>query len=77
MFLALIDYNIVADIRTNEKGRENLFYADYKFTRGNKGALGHQRWPCTRNNAKCRAAMSTLEIGGVTMMKVLFAEHSH
>lgn len=77
-FSDLIGYNIIADIQTNAKGKENLFYADHKFSRGAKGALGSQRWSCSKaSNTKCRAAMSTLDVGGITMMKVLFGEHSH
>lgn len=76
-----MEYNIVADIRPNNKGGENLFYANHKFNKNNGTTQnGSQRWACVKQGAqaiKCRAAMSTMIRDGVKMMKTLITEHNH
>lgn len=75
--LDLFGYNQPAEIRKSANGRENLYFNDQKFYKQGK-ANPKQRWACTKNQgAKCRAAISTIEIDGVTVMKVLCAEHTH
>lgn len=73
------NYDIVADIQTNVRGLENLFYADKKFTKVQKpSAMGKQRWQCSKVvSRKCRAAMSTMEVNGIMKMKVLVDKHTH
>lgn len=73
------NFDIVADIQSNSKGGENLYYAHNKFSKVQKpNAIGQQRWQCTKaNSKKCRAMMSTMELSGQIMMKVLYAVHSH
>lgn len=59
------------------KGNEIFFYGEHKFTKHSK-YLYKQRWQCTRRSTQlCSAAVSTIDVNGVTMMKVLAAEHSH
>lgn len=71
------EYNIIADIRQNPFGRENLFHNNYKFNKNGKG-VRRQVWQCTKHRTeRCKASASTMEIGGVVMMKVLKAEHTH
>lgn len=79
-FPDLSEYNIVADIRDSLKSLgQHLHYADEKFQKHSKpNADGKQRWQCTRaHSQKCRAAVRTMDVNGVTMMKILMAEHSH
>lgn len=74
------DYEIAADIRMNAKGGENLFHQDKMFSKhGAVNAQDKQRWQCSKRSVKnpCKAATSTMNVNGVVMMKVLFAEHSH
>lgn len=73
------EYVIVADVRVNQKGGENLFYANNKYNKNGKlNGHGQQRWICTKvKSQKCRAAASTMEVNGETMMKILVAEHTH
>lgn len=74
----LSDYNIVADIRLNGEGKENLFHESFKFGKHNKKDCPLTRWTCTKHSKnKCRAVMSTAVINGVRMMKVIRAEHTH
>lgn len=74
----LSEYNQPADIRI-QNGRENLYKDDYKFSKqGKPNAHQNQRWQCSKQSSeKCKGAMSTIEIDGVIMMKVLNAEHTH
>lgn len=73
----IADYNIVADIRPNEFGRQNLHYNGYKLYRHTNGA-STKTWLCTkRTTDKCRASISTVEVDGVVMMKVFHADHTH
>lgn len=73
------EYNIIANIRFNEKGGENLFRNDNKFLKSNKpNQFGQQRWECTKKRSqKCSASASTMDINGVIMLKILVDEHSH
>lgn len=74
------EYNILADIRSNGIGSENLFYNNHKFNKHNKpNKYGQQRWQCTTRvgGQRCRGAASTMEINRAVMMKILIAEHSH
>lgn len=76
-FTALSDYDIVPDIRSMASGRKSLFYDDHKFyAQQNKGKK--TRWLCTRHaTQKCTAIMSTTDVDGKTMMKIVRAEHTH
>lgn len=70
-------YNIVADIRSNKSGRQNLHHANEKFYIHNV-RQNTKQWYCTKRTAeRCRAAISTIDVNGETMMKVLHADHSH
>lgn len=64
-------YNIMADIRKNAKGIENLYHGGHKYYK-----YGDQNWRCTKMS-KCKAKVRTAVINGVTMMKFLEPEHSH
>lgn len=67
----------MADIQTNEFGRENLFYKGFKYYRQMTG-LNKIRWICMKHsNKRCKAAISTMVVNRVPMMRVLNAEHSH
>lgn len=67
-----------ADVRTNEDGRQNLFYNGYKHYQPTKAQNVKQRWVCTSNKGqKCKGSVSTVEIDGITMMKVLNGVHTH
>lgn len=73
-------YDMIADIRKNGNGSENLFYNNHKFNKHNKiNKYGQQRWQCTirADGQRCRGAASTMEMNGTIMMKVVIAEHSH
>lgn len=71
------EYNVVAEIRQNSFGRENLFHNNYKFNKNGKSVM-KQLWLCTKHRSeRCKASASTMEIDGVVMMKVLKAEHTH
>lgn len=77
-FLDTFEYDTVADVRSNGKNGENLFYANAKYNKVNKlNAHGQQRWQCSKRTNKCRAACSTMDVNGTMMMKVLVAEHNH
>lgn len=70
----------MADVQDNHNGSgQHLYYGNEKFQKhGKLSANGMQRWQCTKaHSQKCRAAMSTVEVNGVTMMKILANEHSH
>lgn len=72
-----IEFNIVADLRKNASGGENLFHNGFKYTKYGKG-VRTQHWRCSRSFGKgCRATATTMEINGVIMMKVLHADHTH
>lgn len=74
----LSDYNILADIRVNADGKQNLFHESFKFGKHSKKDWTLTRWTCTKHSKdKCRAVMSTTIIDGVCMMKVVRAEHTH
>lgn len=67
-----------ADIRKNVSGRENLYYNGYKHYQPTKTEGLKQRWVCTSNKGqKCKGSIGTVQIDGVTMMKVLNGEHTH
>lgn len=73
----LSEYRIIADIRTNTSGRQNLFHDGFKYCRDGSGTT-RQRWVCTsKGGKKCKSSVSTAEIDGVTMMKVFNGEHTH
>lgn len=74
-----MEYNITADVRDNGNGGQTLFHSGHKFNKhGKANAHGQQRWICTRvKSQKCRAAASTMNVNGVTMMKILMADHTH
>lgn len=70
-------YTIVADVRRNSSGRENLFYNGHKFNKNGRNVQS-QLWQCTKHGAgHCKATASTMEIDGVVMMKVFNSMHSH
>lgn len=71
-------YDIVADIQVIN-GRESLFHNNYIFGKHRQpNGKGQQRWRCPKcTSQRCRGAVSTMDIKGVTMMKVLEAEHTH
>lgn len=73
------EFNIVADIRENGNGSENLFYDNNKFNKHNKtNKYGQQRWECSKRKTKrCKAAAFTMEVNGIMMMKVLAHDHLH
>lgn len=73
------EYNTVADIRTGAKGQPNLFIGDQKFMRHNTpNRQEQQRWKCTKEaSQKCRAAVKTMMLNGIIMMKIVCAEHTH
>lgn len=74
-----LEYEIAADIQVNYKGTENLYYANNKFNKNGKlNGHGKQRWICTKvKSQQCRAMAVTMDVNGVTMMKILTAEHTH
>lgn len=72
-----LTHTVMADIRTNEFGRENLFFKGFKFYRQITGT-NKVRWICMKHSSKrCKAAISTMVVNHIQMMKVLNAEHSH
>lgn len=74
-----IEYDTVADIRSNAKGQQNLYFADQKFNKhGKPNVYGQQRWQCTKQaSRKCTAAVRTMVVDSVVKMKILVAEHVH
>lgn len=72
----LADYSIVADIRESKNGIQILFYDGFKYYK-NKNGKTTISWKCSKQYKKCRASVSTTNINGVVMMKVLQAEHNH
>lgn len=68
---------MIADMRMNHLGVVNLFSNGNEFYEF--GSLdGEHLWLCPKfDSDKCQAAISTINVNGVTMMKVLTAEHSH
>lgn len=72
-------YEIVADIRTDAKGLELLFINDYIFWKqGKPNGRNQQRWRCNKcNSHKCHAAVNTMYVDGIPMMKINIAEHTH
>lgn len=71
------DYDIVADIRENHKGKKALHHNGFKF-RKNKINKTTICWICCkRDTHKCKATASTTEINGTTMMKSNIIEHTH
>lgn len=71
------EYNIVADIRKHCTGVEYLHHNGFKLTKYGK-CMKTQPWRCQRSRSlKCPATVSTSEIDGVIMMKVLNASHTH
>lgn len=76
-FIGLLDYNILADIRSMSNGRKSLFHNNYKFYA--QRIATKTRWLCTKhaNKKRCNAIMSTTDIDGKTMMKIICAEHTH
>lgn len=73
----LSHYQNIADIRMNKYGRQNLFYSGFKHCRKDSG-ITNTRWVCTyKKSKKCKGLISTVEIDGVAMMKVVNGEHTH
>lgn len=71
------DFNIIADIRQNASGRDNLFFDGYKFTKNGKG-VNRQAWQCCKQSSEhCKSTVCTMHVNGVVMMKVPKTEHSH
>lgn len=75
----LTDFKIVADIRKDAEGRENVYHENQKFCQHDKTSTAAiKRWVCTLNrSAKCRAIIKTANVDGVTMMQIVRAEHTH
>lgn len=75
---SIADYDIVADIRPNEFGRQNLHYNGHKLYCHSRGVT-KQRWLCRKRTVlnKCRAAIHTMDVNGIVMMKVHHADHTH
>lgn len=73
------DFNIVADIQKERDGRENVYHANRKFCQHSKASNSvFKRWVCTKNRSEsCRAIIKTVDVDGVTMMKIVRAEHTH
>lgn len=73
------DFDIVADVRKDADGRENLYHQNQKFCRHSKASTSvSSRWVCTKNRSeRCRAIIKTADVDGVTMMCVVRAEHTH
>lgn len=70
-------YNIIADIRKNSFGRDNLHFNSFKFYK-TKNGMKKQPWACTKNkSAKCKGTVSTTDVNGTIMMKILVGEHTH
>lgn len=71
------EYNIVADIRKDQKGVEYLYHDGFKLTKYGK-CMKTQPWRCQRSRGlKCPATVSTIKIDDNVMMKVLNASHTH
>lgn len=70
-------HNKIADIRMNNLGAVSLFFDGNEFYQF--GSLdGEYLWLCPQfESDKCQAAISTINVNGVPMMKVLTSEHSH
>lgn len=71
------NYDIVADIRVNDKGKMDLHYGGFKFYKQqtNQNTI---RWVCTKHASQnCKTTASTKDIDGIIMMKLNGIEHSH
>lgn len=74
---ATATYDVIAKIRKNAGGRENVIHNGHKFCKNGQG-LEKQLWRCSKaSSAKCKATVSTMKINDVIMLKVLKAEHTH
>lgn len=70
-------YNQVADIRRNMNGKDSLYHDNYKYTKGHKGTQV-QGWQCSKHSSEqCKAYNSTMDIDGITMMKIVRPNHNH
>lgn len=67
-------YVNVADIQQSQDGHRNLFFNGFKYFIKDESKTKTQ-WRCA--SQKCRASISTTNIDGVIMMKVLRSDHSH
>lgn len=70
-------YDIVADIRINDKGKDMLYFDGFKF-RKNQTCPNSISWVCCKKSAlKCKSMASTKDINGIAMMKWNEVEHNH
>lgn len=74
MFICLIffvdtfGYDIVADIRVNNNGKDKLYHNGFKFTK-NKTNQNSINWICCKRASKqCKSMVSTIEVNGTIMM---------
>lgn len=71
------EYAIIADIRTNEFGRENLYHNGQKFYKHDNGKT-KSRWCCVKRvSDKCQSTVATISVNGTMMMKIAKANHTH
>lgn len=70
-------YDIVANIRVNNYGKDILYHDGFKF-RKNKINPNTISWICCkRDSQKCKSMASTKDIDGITVMKLNGIEHTH
>lgn len=72
-----MDFNIVADIRTNDKGKDILYHDDFKFRKNNINPKSTSWVCCKRGSLNCKATASTKDFNGVAMMKLNVIGHIH
>lgn len=70
------EFNIVADVRPNDFGGNNLYHNGHKFWKRYTGTH-RSGWICSKNKNDCKATVSTVINNGVCMMKILHAKHNH
>lgn len=72
-----VDHTIRADVRTNARKANHLYYDGHEFS-VNRIGVRKKLWQCSKKMSKrCQAWISTVNLNGVTVMKVIKAEYSH